>query len=418
LTGLNPPAGLTSEAQWAWDLSFLVRRMEQMHWDLYGKVSRETFGAEVERLKADAPELSPGEARLRVARLLALVGDGHTQVASAAIGEETIARIPLHLFLFSDGAYVLGAPEAHADLIGARVLKVGALDVDAAVEAVKPYISVDNPMGHAAIAPGRLVNPAMLRMIGAAPDDTGCEYTLRTRDGEERTVRLTPATVPAGGPAGLFNPGFKYVHHVTGKIPLYLEQAEQRLWIKHDPEHALVYARFWAVGNTPSLSLADFAERMIETFETTKAERLVIDMRFNAGGNTGLLRPLLTGLVGAESINQPGRLFVVIGRHTFSAAQNCVNMMEDTMNVTFVGEPTGSCPAFIGESTFLVLPYSRLRVHCSSRYWQWGDSTDQRIWVAPRLAAPPTFAAYAQGRDDAMDAVIAALGDGGDVASR
>jgi C-terminal processing protease CtpA/Prc len=158
------------------------------------------------------------------------------------------------------------------------------------------------------------------------------------------------------------------------------------------------------------MALADFAAGVIKAVEESKAERLVIDMRFNGGGNTGLLPPLLLGLIKSERINQPGRLFVIIGRHTFSAAQNCVNMMEDTMNVTFVGEPTGSCPAFIGESTFFVLPYSKLRVTCSSRYWQWGDSTDRRVWVQPQIAAPPTFAAYAAGKDDAMEAILAAIG--------
>ena len=47
----------------------------------------------------------------------------------------------------------------------------------------------------------------------------------------------------------------------------------------------------------------------------------------------------------------PGHLFVIIGRRTFSAAQNTVNMIEKNTNATFVGEPTGSRPNFVGEST-------------------------------------------------------------------
>ena len=53
---------------------------------------------------------------------------------------------------------------------------------------------------------------------------------------------------------------------------------------------------------------------------------------------------------------------MIIGRNTFSAAQNTVNMMESTRNATFVGEPTGSRPNFVGESTYIVMPYSKLRV--------------------------------------------------------
>ena len=58
LTGLNPPTGLSPAEQWAWDLDFLVRRMEQMHWRLYDHVSKEEFGSAIDRLKVDAPKLS------------------------------------------------------------------------------------------------------------------------------------------------------------------------------------------------------------------------------------------------------------------------------------------------------------------------------------------------------------------------
>ena len=409
LTGLNPPEEPDRAKRWAWDLDFMVRRMEQMHWDLYGRVSKEAFAAEIAGLKADLPKLTDAQAQMRVSRIAALVGDGHTSVAGAAVGQRTIPRYPLHLFVFADGVHVLGAAAEHASLVGARVVRVGSLDADAAVESVKPYLSVDNPMGYLAGAPARLVNPTVLRMIGAAPDESACEYTLALRDGKETTVRLSPVELPAGGPGSLLVPGYTYVHDSLGAAPLYLREPGKRLWAEFVPEHKLVYARFGAVQNDRGLTLADFAANVTKLVEENQAERLVLDMRFNGGGNTGLLPPLLLGLIKSERINQPGRLFVVIGRHTFSAAQNAANMLEDTTRATFVGEPTGSSPAFIGESTYMVLPYSKLRVHCSSRYWQWGDSTDRRIWVQPQIAAPPTFAAYATGRDDAMEAILAAI---------
>ncbi len=416
LTGLNPPPEPDRAKQWAWDLDFMVRRMEQMHWDLYGRVSKEAFNREVQALKADVPGLSDAQVQVRLTKIIAMVGDGHTGVAAAPVGQAEIPRYPVHLFLFADGLHVLGAPEEHANLVGAKVLRVGSLETDAAIAAVKPYISVDNAMGYAAVAPGRLVNPAILQAIAAAApsEDSGCEFMFRLSDGKESKVRLTPKDMPAGGHGGsMFVPGYKYVHDAQATPPLYLREPGKRLWTQFVPEHRLLYARFGGVQNTPGLALADFAAQITEQLQSNDAERLVLDMRFNGGGNTGLLPPLLLALIKSDRINQPGRLFVIIGRHTFSAAQNGVNMLEDTTNATFVGEPTGSSPAFIGESTFVLLPYSKVRVHCSSRYWQWGDSTDRRTWVQPQIAAPPTFAAYAAGHDDAMDAIVARLSSDG-----
>jgi hypothetical protein len=132
-------------------------------------------------------------------------------------------------------------------------------------------------------------------------------------------------------------------------------------------------------------------------------------MRLNDGGNTGLVLPLIHGLIKCEKINQPGKLFVIISRHTFSAAMNTTSMIEINTHATFVGEPTGSSPNFVGESTWFVLPYHKYKVYCSSRYWQFMTSTDRRTWIAPQIAAPLTFADYAANRDPAMEAIYKAI---------
>ncbi|MFB3084243.1 MAG: hypothetical protein ACE1Z4_12465, partial [Gammaproteobacteria bacterium] len=64
-----------------------------------------------------------------------------------------------------------------------------------------------------------------------------------------------------------------------------------------------------------------------------------------------LVKPVIDGAVRSEKINEYGKLFVIIGRETFSACQNFVNRMERETNVLFVGEPTGSRPNFVGEDT-------------------------------------------------------------------
>jgi hypothetical protein len=40
------------------------------------------------------------------------------------------------------------------------------------------------------------------------------------------------------------------------------------------------------------------------------------------------------------------------------------------------------------------------------------DSTDERIWIPPDVVAEPTFANYAEGKDQAMEAILRSLGEG------
>jgi hypothetical protein len=84
-------------------------------------------------------------------------------------------------------------------------------------------------------------------------------------------------------------------------------------------------------------------------------------------------------------------------------------MIEKNTHATFVGEPTGSRPNFVGESTYIVLPYSKLRVYCSSRYWQYGDSTDGRPWVQPQIACEMSSRDFIENRDPCLEAIMKRL---------
>jgi hypothetical protein len=405
---LKEKPAATREAGWNWDLDFYARRMKQMHWDLYANVTPEVFSGELEALKGDVPSLSDSQVRVRLRRITAMVGDGHTSSRLFAEGAPRLA-LPIHFYAFDDGLFVLGAAKEHAELIGGKVVKIGRLDADAAMKAVQPYASVDNTMGHLAAGPALLASPPILAAIGATTDESGADVALRMPDGSERLIKLVPMEFPAGGHGGFLLPGFAYLHDTFTERPLFLKDVSRMLRMEHLPEHKLVYFWFGAVQDSPQGKLADFCKDLFAFIDKHEAEHLVIDMRFNGGGNTGLIRPLISGLIKHERINRRGHLWVLIGRNTFSAAQNTVNLMDKQTEAVFVGEPTGSRPQFVGESTWFVLPHSATRVFCSSRYWQHMDSTDERTWVQPDIAAGMTCAAYAAGRDPAMEAVLKSL---------
>lgn len=423
LTGLTAklpkPLADGRDAGWRWDLDFLVRRMEQMHWDLYAHVTKERFATEIEQLKKDLPTLSEPMARLRLQRVIAMVGDGHTQLHLAAENETSIARYPIHLFEFADGLHVMGAAKEHAELVGSRVAAIGDKPIAEVAKAAGQFISRDNDMHLKSATPARLCNPTALLAVGAAKADDAAEFTLETSDGKQRRVTLKPTSFPARGQGGLLIPNFVYAHQSLApeQLPLYLQNTSKRQAIVPLPEHKAVYFWFGAVQEDRESRFADVVAELFSKVDGDNAETLIIDMRFNGGGNTGLVQPLLTGLIARPRLNRPGGIYVIIGRGTYSAAQNTVNMIETMTRATFVGEPTASRPNFVGESTWFVLPHTNLRVRCSSRYWQFNSSTDQRTWVHPQIAAEPTYADYAAGRDPCVEAILKSMKSRRDAAS-
>jgi len=180
-------------------------------------------------------------------------------------------------------------------------------------------------------------------------------------------------------------------------------------WFEYAPETKLVYFQFNRVADDPRESLAQFSDRLFKFINEHDVEKLVIDVRRNPGGNTLLLPPLINGLIRCEKINQRGKLFSIIGRHTYSAAQNAATFIERNTKAIFVGEPTGSSPNFIGEeneATF-ELPFSKLNVNVSYLFWQSSWPFDYRPWIAPLLYTPPRFELLRANRDSAMEAIEA-----------
>jgi C-terminal processing protease CtpA/Prc len=103
----------------------------------------------------------------------------------------------------------------------------------------------------------------------------------------------------------------------------------------------------------------------------------------------------------------PGRLFVITGRRTFSAAQMLVTELRKYSSAVFVGEPTASKGNHYGDSFRIVMPNSRVTVRVSTLWHQYVDSRDTRAMIEPAIAAPLAFADYAAGRDPALAAVRA-----------
>ena len=248
--------------------------------------------------------------------------------------------------------------------------------------------------------------PQIANGLGILPSGDTLTLTVVTASGATRRVNLP--TKVTGNNYGRFigKPEWIQAHvQVPGEAPLYLRDREKTYWYTIIPAERTLYFAFNSVRNAPGEPLEVFAKRMFESADSANAERLIIDMRWNYGGNTALLTPLLRGIMARERFVKRGGLFVIIGRITNSAAQNATTLFERYLNPITVGEVTASAPNFVGEDNFITLPYSKIGVGISDLYWQASWAQDERIWTAPDVLALPTWEAYRTGRDPAMEAI-------------
>jgi hypothetical protein len=401
MVGIIDPGSMSRNGGWRYDLAFLVREIKRLAYAPFAVQPEAEFDRAAADLDAAIPGLTDTQILVAMMKLVRHLDDGHARITWPEDDKELSRMLPVDMFMFTEGLYVIGAAPDCEHLLGARVEKIGGLTIDEAMAALDPVMTRDNDHWLTLTFPVLVRYPAILEGLGIDR-----ALTVRLADGTLDEVRLDALPIdfhwdryPAGWVA--------LAEGVNVPVPLHLRHRELPFWFEYRPADDLVYFQFNAVRDHPAETFAAFCDRLFGFVEDRNAGRLVIDMRWNGGGNTLLSQHLLHHLIASKRLSRRGALFVIIGRLTFSAAQNTVTAIERETKAIFVGEPTGSRPNFIGERIDFELPYSKVRANAADLFWQTSWPTDYRTWTAPDIYAPPTFEAYRRSQDPALDAIVA-----------
>lgn len=407
-------AALTAaEAEkWRADLRVLAAEMPLRHRNLFHTVKREQFEAAVKSLDERIPAMTRNQVIVELMRIVAMVKDGHTSIAGLLWDPKIGFRsYPLSLYFFKDGLFVITADRAHADAVGARVLRIGNKSADEVYDAVKGLVfhDRDNEFGLKAAAPIAMTIPEVLNALGIVEDMDRAQFVLE-KNGRRMTVEVSPVVrvkEPVHNTWNYVKPaGWADARDMaSAPVPLWLRNVKDLFWYEYLPDSKTVYVQFNGVMDKPDETVAAFSKRLFEFVEKNPVERFVLDLRWNGGGNNYLNKPLVVGLIKSK-VDAHGKLFTIISRHTFSAAQNLVNELEKYTNTIFVGEPTGENVNFYGDTARIELPNSGLVVRASTLWWQNLDPRDRRQWTGPHIAAELTSTDYVTNNDPAMKAVL------------
>src|SRR5580700_946979 len=85
-----------------------------------------------------AGSLTPAQFDLAVSRMVALADNGHSAVYKGSLSRRN-NRLPCRLYHFSDGYYVIRARPACRQMLGAKVIAVDGVPIDAIVDRMFEY---------------------------------------------------------------------------------------------------------------------------------------------------------------------------------------------------------------------------------------------------------------------------------------
>ena len=402
LAGQAPDARVID---WRADVTLLARELPRRHPDPFRRITRAQWDSAANDLDRRLSGLTRNQALVGILRLVAMVGDAHTTVEPTP--ELGLRYYPIELYSFDDGLFVRSADSSVAGLVGAKVLRIGAVTSEQALASVAAIVPHENDWWVRAWGPFWLTIPEIVDGLGLAPDVERLPLVIE-RGGRIDTVRVAPAGRfrAAEGPVPIDMR--HWVSMREGPAPLWEQHPDEPFWWTLDSASRSLYVALRAVVPGPqSNSNRALWDQVFGLIDSTAPRRVVIDLRENLGGNGFLNRYPIQQLLARPALNRSDRLFVVIGRRTFSAGQQFTNLLEWWTQATFVGEPTGQRPSQYGDHRPLELPASRLTVQISTVFHQAPNEFDTRTFVPPTIYTPLTATAYRRGIDPTWTAILA-----------
>jgi hypothetical protein len=390
---IDPPLPPPSrDQQWQGDLLFLALQMPVLHSLPYTGISLADFNKRTVDLMTRAPNLSDAEMVTGMQSLVAAIQDAHTDITWPY--PSPFQLLPLSFYWFDDGIYVTGASAQYQNLLGGKLLSVGQTGIDDATRILTSLVAHENDQWPKHRIPLKeLPNASFLFGTGLIPSVDKATFQMQTASNgviSTDVASLRDVEMPRILPV------------FQGVAPLSRQHLDMNYWATVIDGGATIYFQYNSCMEDPKQASVDFFKQLDVLMAQSGVQRIVLDMRNNGGGFTSILSPWIDEIQTGR-FNQPGRLYVIVGRATFSAAMEATNHLKDRTAAIFVGEATGAKPRFQLRRGDFALPYMGIRVSYSNGV---ESANDPGPTMIPDIAAGLTFQQYMDGVDPALDAIL------------
>jgi hypothetical protein len=280
-------------------------------------------------------------------------------------------------------------------------MRIGNLTAEEAHEAVKRIVSHENDAFAREGGAAYLANADVLRILQIAPSAESVRLELRDRSGATFEMEVA-ATSPGERVAGTAHP-----KRTEGFLPLYQQHTDRNYWGMYLESSRTLYFAYNKCAEAGDLPFARFNDQLWEIFDAQPVERLIVDLRNNPGGSSGVLAPFLqSGFARAARLARI-RVALITGRRTYSsAAMNAIDLHQGP-TVSY-GEPTGADTSHYGQVATLVLANSALAISHSTRYFSYPQLPPGPLM--PDVPVPIYSSDYFARHDPVVAAILADAG--------
>ena len=385
----------------------------------------------IDQLKPRTGHLSNEQFLVSMLQLTGFAHNAHDSFDPAG-GWIPTTRLPFRMIWFPDAMVIARGASGDARFLGAKVKSIEGLSPDELLARLRPVCGGPDEYVRWNVL-WVIENGGLLHALGLAkaPDQLEFKFILSNGTEVTRIVSFVPRnTLPPGvRPPRLWSADLcqgeaerRWRAAIdSARQPFYLQKGDEPFRMERLPNVDALYVQLRAnsTADAGGNEIGPFVKRVVKEMETNRPNNLVLDLRFDIGGDIDETR----GLAQVMAANTQKRIYLLIGPYTFSAGIVMAAAMKHDggERVTTVGDRVGDNLRWWSETNRACLPRSGYCLHGTTGLWDlikgcggepdcYGDKYNAKVGsLEPDVRAPLTAFDWMTGRDPALQEVITQL---------
>ena len=325
-------------------------------------------------------------------KIIAALNDGHSVMQSSS-RNKLFGYMPFSLKWFQDGLYLVRTTKEKEVYLGSRLETINNVPIEEVLKELRTILPHGNDSRFKKYAFDYIRMPGLLYALGItkSPKEAILQFS---KNGTKSLVVYQHMEDEIYGQT-------TFVSYVNpeAKLPYSQKNPNDYYWFEYDNNNNIFYVQYNRIGNMKKERASAFAQRMWTQVDSLNPEKFVLDLRDNGGGQFAYSMSFIQGILDRSEINQRGRLFIVSGYNTFSAALDMVRNLEVRSEAIIIGEPPGDYAASSGDGKTFVLPNTQIKVQLSTVFHPTVFENDNRSEILLDHYLETSWKDYAKGID-------------------
>lgn len=374
-------------------IDYIVNKLKKTHPNPFFKVSKTKFYDDIQKLKNSMQDLTEDGVNLLLFQAIAQIQDAHTCLV---FDNKKASFMPLEFYFFENEIIIISAIEKFAPLIGSKLIAINDVPIEKILKDMTTIIAHENKYFLWLLLPRCILEKEYLKLFNIVHEEDYVKITVeKDKKNYSEVIHFYKNDI-------FTNEKFFSIYDLLNvQTPLSFINLKINYWYKHFLDERILFIQYNKCDDMPDKNFKAFSKEISSILKSNNISSIILDVRFNLGGS-GLLfyRKLLP--VMKDFDKNGGKIFLLIGRRTFSSGVWVLcNLLRHT-NVITIGEPVGNKPNHYGEVAIFHITDSNLIFRCSTKYFSKAIKSDDDTYV-PKYYIPVTKNDWLSGNDATFD---------------